>query len=46
MIYSENGTPLVVPVGEDQVSHVELSREIVRRFDYFFGLVSTREIFA
>jgi tryptophanyl-tRNA synthetase len=32
VIYSKEGTPLVVPVGEDQVSHVELSREIVRRF--------------
>jgi tryptophanyl-tRNA synthetase len=31
VIYSEEGTPLFVPVGEDQVSHVELSREIVRR---------------
>ncbi len=28
---------LFVPVGEDQVSHVELSREIVRRFNTFFG---------
>jgi tryptophanyl-tRNA synthetase len=27
------GTPLFVPVGEDQVSHVELSREIVRKFN-------------
>lgn len=26
-----------VPVGEDQVAHVELSREIVRRFNNFFG---------
>jgi tryptophanyl-tRNA synthetase len=26
-----------VPVGEDQVSHVELSREIVRRFDSIYG---------
>ena len=30
VIYSEEGKTLVVPVGEDQVSHVELSREIVR----------------
>jgi tryptophanyl-tRNA synthetase len=37
VIYSEEGTPLFVPVGEDQVSHVELSREIVRRFDFFFA---------
>src|SRR6185436_7282546 len=26
-----------VPVGEDQVAHLELSREIVRRFNNFFG---------
>ena len=37
VMYSEPGTPLFVPVGEDQVSHVELSREIVRRFENFFG---------
>jgi tryptophanyl-tRNA synthetase len=33
VIYSEEGAQLYVPVGEDQVSHVELSREIVRRFN-------------
>ncbi len=38
VIYSHEGTPLVVPVGEDQVSHVEVSREIVRRFNAFYGL--------
>jgi tryptophanyl-tRNA synthetase len=37
VIYSEEGVRLFVPVGEDQVSHVELSREIVRRFDFFFA---------
>ncbi|HEX3063517.1 MAG TPA: tryptophan--tRNA ligase [Usitatibacter sp.] len=26
-----------VPVGEDQVSHIELSREIARRFNHLFG---------
>ncbi len=26
-----------VPVGEDQVSHVELAREVVRRFNHFYG---------
>jgi tryptophanyl-tRNA synthetase len=46
VIYSEQGIPLFVPVGEDQVSHVELSREIVRKFDYYFGLVIDRGIFA
>jgi tryptophanyl-tRNA synthetase len=38
VIYGEENVPLVVPVGEDQVSHVELSREIVRRFNLFYGL--------
>jgi tryptophanyl-tRNA synthetase len=37
VIYGEEGVPLLVPVGEDQVSHVELSREIVRRFRLFYG---------
>ena len=34
-VYSRLDTPLFVPVGEDQVSHVELSREIVRRLNIF-----------
>ena len=29
----------LVPVGEDQVAHLELSREIVRRFNRFYGEV-------
>ena len=33
----ERDVAIVVPTGEDQVSHVELSREIVRRFDNFYG---------
>jgi tryptophanyl-tRNA synthetase len=37
VIYSEDGVQLFVPVGEDQVSHVELSREIVRRFKLAFA---------
>jgi tryptophanyl-tRNA synthetase len=37
VIYSKEGALLVVPVGEDQVSHVEISREIVRRFNLFYG---------
>jgi tryptophanyl-tRNA synthetase len=32
VIYSKPGAQLFVPVGEDQVSHVELSRKIVREF--------------
>jgi tryptophanyl-tRNA synthetase len=29
-----------VPVGEDQVAHLELAREVVRRFNNFFGAAS------
>src|SRR5438045_2227795 len=29
----------LVPVGQDQVPHLELTREIVRRFNRFFGPV-------
>src|SRR5258705_8977989 len=38
VIYGEAGSGLSVPVGEDQVSHVEFSRELVRRFNTLFGL--------
>jgi tryptophanyl-tRNA synthetase len=38
VMYGEPGAHLYVPVGEDQVSHVEISREIVRRFNLFNGL--------
>jgi tryptophanyl-tRNA synthetase len=38
VIYSKPGAQLFVPVGEDQVSHVEISREIVRKFNFHFGL--------
>jgi len=45
VIYSREGIPLFVPVGEDQVSHVELSREIVRRFNLFNGFSFTDALF-
>jgi tryptophanyl-tRNA synthetase len=35
IIYKANA----VPVGEDQVAHVEVAREIVRRFNNFYGEV-------
>jgi len=38
VIYGQPEFPLLVPVGEDQVAHVELSREIVRRFNLFYEL--------
>jgi tryptophanyl-tRNA synthetase len=34
-----------VPVGEDQVPHVELTREIVRRFNAHFGFEVANELF-
>jgi tryptophanyl-tRNA synthetase len=37
VMYSDPGKGLFVPVGEDQVSHVEFSRELVRRFNLFYG---------
>jgi tryptophanyl-tRNA synthetase len=33
LIYRAN----LVPVGEDQVAHVELTREVARRFNYLYG---------
>ena len=45
VIYGQEGTPLLVPVGEDQVSHVELSREIVRRFNVYYGFQMDSQIF-
>ena len=35
-----------VPVGEDQVPHVELTREVVRRFDLQFGFETKDALFA
>src|SRR6266478_4177081 len=46
VMYSEPGTPLFVPVGEDQVSHVEISREIVRRFNEFYGFDDNPAIYS
>jgi tryptophanyl-tRNA synthetase len=36
----------LVPVGEDQVPHVELTREVVRRFNTHFGLEMDAKLFA
>ncbi len=38
VMYGEPDRALVVPVGEDQVAHVELNREIVRRFNVFYSV--------
>jgi tryptophanyl-tRNA synthetase len=45
VMYGEPGAPLVVPVGEDQVSHVEVSREIVRRFNTYYEVVPNEGMF-
>jgi tryptophanyl-tRNA synthetase len=44
VMYSDPDTELVVPVGEDQKSHVELGREIVRRSNTYFGLRVKNEL--
>jgi tryptophanyl-tRNA synthetase len=38
VMYGEPKQDLLVPVGEDQAPHVELTREVVRRFNAHFGL--------
>jgi tryptophanyl-tRNA synthetase len=43
--YSDSGKELFVPVGEDQVSHVEFSRELVRRFNLYYGFNVSPDIF-
>jgi tryptophanyl-tRNA synthetase len=37
VMYGEPNKDLLVPVGEDQAPHVELTREVVRRFNVQFG---------
>ena len=46
VMYSDPGKDLFVPVGEDQVSHVEFSRELVRRFNLYYGFSVSPELFA
>jgi len=38
VIYGQEGSALLVPVGEDQVSHVEFSRQITQKFNFHYGL--------
>ena len=46
VMYGEPRVELLVPVGEDQVPHVELSREVVRRFNTNFGFETKDTLFA
>jgi tryptophanyl-tRNA synthetase len=45
VMYGQTETELLVPVGEDQKSHVELGREVVRRFNTFYGLSFAPEVY-
>lgn len=39
VMYGEPDAELLVPVGEDQAPHVEMSREVVRRFNAGYGSI-------
>jgi len=43
VMYGEPGKQLLVPVGEDQAPHIEMTREIVRRFNVLVGLGFSRQ---
>jgi tryptophanyl-tRNA synthetase len=45
VMYGEPKKDLLVPVGEDQAPHVELTREVVRRFDSHYGFGVKENIF-
>lgn len=46
VMYGEPGQKLLVPVGEDQAPHIEMTREVVRRFNVMFGLELAESLFA
>jgi len=45
VMYGDPRQDLLVPVGEDQAPHIELTREIVRRFDTHFGFEVKESLF-
>src|SRR5579864_8901740 len=45
VMYGEPKHSLLVPVGEDQAPHIEMTREIVRRFNFHFGFHIKTELF-
>jgi tryptophanyl-tRNA synthetase len=45
VMYGEPKQELLVPVGEDQAPHVELTREVVRRFNVHFGLYASSKLY-
>jgi len=44
VMYGEPKQDLLVPVGEDQAPHVELTREVVRRFNTHFGFEVKKDL--
>jgi tryptophanyl-tRNA synthetase len=46
VMYGEPKHDLVVPVGEDQAPHVELTREVVRRFNFQYGFSIDESLFS
>jgi tryptophanyl-tRNA synthetase len=44
VMYSDPGKTLSVPVGEDQVSHVEFSRELVKKFNFHNIVLDTKRL--
>jgi len=46
VMYGDPKQELLVPVGEDQTPHVELTREVVRRFNTHFGFTVDEELFS
>ncbi|MHB8413530.1 MAG: tryptophan--tRNA ligase [Candidatus Acidiferrales bacterium] len=46
VMYGEPGRELLVPVGEDQAPHIEMTREIVRKFNFSFSFTIDEAIFA
>ncbi|MGA7624331.1 MAG: tryptophan--tRNA ligase [Candidatus Acidiferrales bacterium] len=45
VMYGEPKHDLLVPVGEDQAPHVEITREVVRRFNTHYGFDISNEFF-
>jgi tryptophanyl-tRNA synthetase len=46
VMYGEPKQDLLVPVGEDQAPHVEITREVVRRFNFQYGFKIEESLFA
>jgi tryptophanyl-tRNA synthetase len=45
VMYGEEDTVICVPVGEDQVPHIELSRDIVHKFHSYYAFKTQRELY-